>query len=391
MTSPKTQTMDISTILEKLVAFDTTSRHPNAPVIDWIETWLKAYRVPYTRSRGPEDGKWNLHAILGPAGPGGLALSGHVDCVPVEGQDWTRDPFTLVTQDGRFYGRGAVDMKGFVAAMLAAVPTLVAMQLDKPVHLFFTFDEEITCNGARYLIDDVVSRDLMPDLCVVGEPTMLAPIIAHKGRFTIRVDFKGRPAHSSQPALGENALHAMGRAIAILADMADTFEREGPHVSGFVPDHTTLQVGLAQGGSILNIVPEHASFELEWRAVPGDSNEAIFARIREKLAPIDDAMKKAGAEYGLSYTPLVDLPPLDLSPDAPLVNLLQQITGRNEAGYVSYGTEAGIYQQAGLPTIVCGPGDIAQAHKPDEWISIDQLERCERMIDRLVRRVCLAS
>ena len=311
--------------------------------------------------------------------------------MPVEGQDWSRDPFSLTRQDERLYARGATDMKGFVATMLAAIPRIRSLPLRKPVHLFFTFDEEITCNGARYLIEDVISRGLMPDLCVIGEPTMLAPIIAHKGRFTVRVDIRGRPAHSSQPALGVNALHAMGRAIAALADMSDVFERDGPHVSGFLPDHTTMQVGLASGGSILNIVPEQASFELEWRAVPGDDNAAIFQTITERLAPIDAALREADPSCGLTLTPLVDLPPLNLSPTSPLVSLLQQITGRNSAGYVSYGTEAGIYQQAGLETIVCGPGDIAQAHKPDEWITIDQLARCETMIDRLVRQVCLAA
>ncbi|NIE80738.1 acetylornithine deacetylase [Asaia sp. As-1742] len=391
MTAPKAQTMDIIAILEKLVSFDTTSRHANAPLIDWITALLDEQDVPYTRSRGPEDGKWNLHAIIGPVAPGGLALSGHVDCVPVEGQDWSRDPFSLTRQDERLYARGATDMKGFVAAMLAAIPRIRSLPLRKPVHLFFTFDEEITCNGARYLIEDVISRGLMPDSCVIGEPTMLAPIIAHKGRFTVRVDIRGRPAHSSQPALGVNALHAMGRAIAALADMSDAFERNGPHVSGFLPDHTTMQVGLASGGSILNIVPEQASFELEWRAVPGDDNAAIFQSITERLAPIDAALRMADPSCGLTLTPLVDLPPLNLSPTSPLVSLLQQITGRNSAGYVSYGTEAGIYQQAGLETIVCGPGDIAQAHKPDEWITIDQLARCETMIDRLVRQVCLAA
>jgi len=383
--------MDTVAILEKLVSFDTTSRNATAPIIEWIESWLDAHAVPHTRSHGPEDGKWNLHAILGPVGRGGLALSGHVDCVPVDGQDWSRDPFTLSEQDGKLFARGSADMKGFVAAMLAAVPTLSAMPLVKPVHLFFTFDEEITCNGARHLIEDVSARDLMPDLCIVGEPTLLSPIIAHKGRFTIRVDVRGRPAHSSQPALGANALHAMGRAIAEIAEMAEGFERDGPHVAGFEPSHTTMQVGLAKGGSILNIVPEHATFEVEWRAVPGDDNEAILARLRHRLSPIDAALRALSPECGIDYTPLVDLPPLDLAPDAPLVSLMQQITGRNSAGYVSYGTEAGIYQQTGLPTIVCGPGDIAQAHKPDEWIARDQLDRCDAMIERLVRRVCAAS
>ncbi|GBQ13872.1 acetylornithine deacetylase [Swaminathania salitolerans] len=391
MTPPPLPGMDVCAILAKLVSFDTTSCNPNAALMSWVEDYLTRMDVPFWRSVGPEPGKWNLHAILGPVAPGGLAFSGHVDCVPVEGQDWSADPFVLREESGRLVGRGAADMKGFVAVMLVAIPRIRAEALLRPVHLFLTFDEEITCDGARHLVADVQQRGLMPDFCVIGEPTLLAPVIAHKGRYTVRVDITGRPAHSSRPALGTNALHAMGKAIAIIAEIAESFPQDGLHVPGFDPDHTTMQVGLAQGGSILNIVPEKSSFEMEWRAVPGESNEEIYARILNALAPLHDALRADGPGCGLVFTPLVDLPPLALSPDAPLASLLQQVTGHNSAGYVSYGTEAGIYQQAGLPTIVCGPGSIEQAHRPDEWISRDQIARCETMIDALVRRVCLSA
>ncbi|WP_029604840.1 acetylornithine deacetylase [Kozakia baliensis] len=378
-------------ILRKLVSFDTTSRHPNAPLIEWIGDYLNAHGVPFTLSRGPEDGKWNLHAILGTQGAGGLAFSGHVDCVPVDGQNWSSDPFTLREQDGKLYGRGAADMKGFVAAMLAAIPRWRRQRLDKPVHLLITFDEEITCNGARYLMDDIIGRGLRPELCVVGEPTMMTPVIAHKGRLALRVNIVGRAAHSSHPEQGANAVHAMGRAIAIVADEAERFAREGLRVDGFSPPYTTMQAGLASGGAILNIVPEKASFDVEWRCVPGDKASQELARLQHFFEPFDEALRQYGPECGFFYEPLVDLPPLALSQDHPLTELVRQVTGSNQAGFVSYGTEAGIYQQAGMASIVCGPGDIAQAHKPDEWIAISQLERCDDFLQEMVRRVCVLS
>ena len=226
---------DTLSLLKVLIAFDSQSAKPNVPIVEWIESYLDERHIPFTRSRGPEEGKWNLHATIGPYTQGGIAFSGHVDCVPVEGQDWIHDPFTLSEDKGRLFGRGAADMKGFVASMLALVPKAVTMPLTKPLHLFFTFDEEISCNGARYLIQDVKERGMMPSMCVVGEPTSLAPVVAHKGRCTFRIEIKGAPAHSSTPAQGVNALNALAEVMVRLADLAKPFESRGHFVSGFEP------------------------------------------------------------------------------------------------------------------------------------------------------------
>jgi len=374
-------------ILATLVSFDTTSRHANAALIAWIEAYLARHGVASTRSRGPEDGKFNLHAIIGPDRAGGIAFAGHVDTVPVEGQAWSADPFTLREQDGRLFARGAADMKGFVAAMLAAVPDFVAMEPPKPIHLMITFDEEITCNGARYLAEDLRARDRLPALCVVGEPTSLAPVIAHKGRLAVRVTITGQAGHSSVPAGGVNALHAMGEALAWISAESRRLAAEGRRVEGFDPPHSTIQAGIAEGGSILNIIPEHAAFEMEWRTVPGDDAHAELARFRAFVtAAIEPWMKATLPDAGFVFEIASELPPLALAAESPLADLARQVTGVNDAGFVAYGTEAGIYQNAGIASIVCGPGDIAQAHRPDEWIAIDQLDACDRFLRATARR-----
>ncbi len=391
MTDPRTIPPRVETILAALVSFDTTSRHSNLSIIEWIEGYLAAHNVSFTRYPGGDDGKWNLHAVIGPEKAGGMAFAGHVDCVPVDGQDWSSDPFVLREENGRLYGRGAADMKGYVACMLAAVPDFKAMDLPKPIHLLFTCDEEITCDGARHLIEDIKQAHLLPALCMVGEPTMMTPVIAHKGRFAVRVRLVGKPGHSSLPQGGKNALHAMGRAIAICADEADRLSIEGRRVDGFVPPYTTMQVGLASGGSILNIIPEQAEFDVEWRNVPGDEGSVEFEKLREALAPLDDSLREDNPGGGISYLLLVDLPPLALAADHLLTELTCQITGSNTTGKVSYGTEAGIYQRGAMESIVCGPGDIAQAHRPDEFIAKEQLERCETVIRDFARRVSGAA
>jgi len=374
-------------ILAHLVSFDTTSRHTNAPLIDWIEGYLAEHGVRSTRSRGPEDGKFNLHAIIGPDRAGGIAFSGHVDTVPVDGQNWSSDPFTLRAEGGRLHARGAVDMKGFVASILAAVPDFVALDAPDPIHLMITFDEEITCNGARYLADDMRARDRLPSLCVIGEPTLLTPVIAHKGRLALRVTIRGQAGHSSVPADGVNALHAMGEALAWISREARRLASSGRKVDGFNPPHSTIQAGLAQGGAILNIIPEYAQFEMEWRTVPGDDAHAELAHFRAFVErEIEPWMKAANPDSGFQFEIMTELPPLALAPDAPLADLTRQVTGVNAAGFVSYGTEAGIYQNAGIPSIVCGPGDIAQAHRPDEWIAEEQLAACDSFIRAMATR-----
>jgi len=371
-------------MLARLVGFDTTSRNSNLDLIAFARGFLDGHGVPYRISTDPTGMKANIHAIVGPDVAGGIALSGHVDVVPVDGQAWSSDPFVLREAGGKLYGRGSCDMKGFVASALAAVPMLKAKGLVKPVHLFITFDEETDMGGARSLIDDLAASGKAPRFCIVGEPSMMQPILAHKGRLALKVTVRGLAGHSSEPAKGVNAIQAAAEAIAYVAAEQRRFAAEGPFVEGFDPPHTTPHVGTVGGGSILNIIPEHCSFVMEWRCVPGDSPAAEVERLRAYVAEhIEPAMKRVDPSTGFTLEVIDDIPGMALDADHELASLTKRLAGFNSAGKVSYGTEGGLYQEAGIPTIVCGPGDIAQAHKPDEWVSIAQLDACDAFIRRL--------
>ncbi len=382
---PRLSTVEM---LARLVGFDTTSRHSNLALIDFIRGWLDAHAVPYRVSYDATGGKANLHAIIGPVAAGGIALSGHVDTVPVDGQAWSSDPFALRRQDGKLFARGACDMKGFVAACLSAVPDLQARTLVRPVHLFITYDEEVGCFGAQRLIEDLAQSGLKPALCVVGEPSLMKPILAHKGKLDLRVRVRGRPGHSSEPDKGVNAVFAAAEAIAHIAAEARRIAREGPFEDGFDPPHTTVHVGTVRGGTILNIIPEQAEFVMEWRAIPGDDVHARLAALRAYVAAtIEPAMHAVDPGTGFSYEVLADMPGMALPADHELATLVKHLTGSNSAGKVSYGTEGGYYQEAAIPTIICGPGDIAQAHKPDEFVTEAQLDACDVFLRRLVDRL----
>jgi acetylornithine deacetylase len=381
-----TATVDL---LARLVSFDTTSDRSNLPLIRFIAAYLDGHGVAYRLSHDESGEKANLHAVIGQPGPGGLALSGHVDTVPVTGQDWTSDPFTLRAAGGRLYGRGSADMKGFVASMLAAVPDLQAAKLSRPVHLFISYDEEISCNGARRLIEDIAESGWKPDLCLVGEPSLLAPVTGHKGRLALRVTVRGRAGHSSNPARGVNAVAAAAEAIAWISRDAARFASQGPFVPGYEPPHSTCHVGQMHGGHAINIIPDEAWFEMEWRAVPGDDFFAELARFEAHVRQaIEPAMKAVDAGCGFTFEVLNWIPGLALPEDHPLTDLVRQVTGRNQTGRVSYGTEAGLYQDSGIPAIVCGPGSIDQAHQGDEWIAESELSACDRFIRRMAERVC---
>jgi len=386
---PDEERLGTTRILETLVAFDTTSRNSNLKLIDWVRGYLDRHGIGYRLSHSPDGGKANLHAIIGPPVEGGLALSGHVDTVPVDGQRWSSDPFRLHVADGRLQARGAADMKGFVASCLAAAPELAALKLRRPVHLFISYDEEVDCSGARVLVDNLDAAGPRPALCVVGEPSGMMPIIAHKGRLSVRITARGRPGHSSQPGRGVNAIHACGEAVAWIAAEARRLAREGRREAGFEPEHSTLQVGLIEGGAILNIIPERCGFEMEWRTIPGDDAGAELERLARHLAEtVEPWMHAVDPDTGFTIEPLHDLPPLALAPEHKLLDMVKQASGANAHGKVSYGTEGGIYQNAGIASIVCGPGHIAQAHQPDEWIEAEQLERCDRFIRRLADQLC---
>lgn len=375
-------------MLARLVAFDTTSRNSNLALIGFIRTYLDGHGVPYRVSTNADGSKANLHATIGPAAPGGIALSGHVDTVPVDGQAWSADPFTLRRDGGRLYARGACDMKGFVAAFLAAVPALKARRLPKPMHLFISYDEETGCAGAERLIVDMADSGLKPALCIVGEPSGMRPILAHKGKLNLQVRVHGKPGHSSEPDKGVNAVHAAAEAIAYVAAEARRFAAEGPFEDGFDPPHTTIHVGTVQGGTILNIIPERAEFVMEWRNIPADDCQREVERLRAHVArAIEPAMHAVSPDTGFGYEMLVNMPGMSLAPEHELTTLIKQLTGSNSTGKVSYGTEAGFYQEAGIPTIVCGPGHIAQAHQPDEWIAESELAACDTFIRKLADRL----
>ncbi len=375
-------------MLARLVSFDTTSRNSNLELIGFVRAWLDAHNVPYRTSLNGAGSKANIHAIIGPQAPGGIALSGHVDTVPVDGQAWTGDPFTLRRGDGRLTARGACDMKGFVASFLAAVPDFRRRALVRPVHLFISYDEEVGCFGARRLIEDLKQSGLKPTLCVVGEPSGMQPILAHKGKLNVMVQVRGRPGHSSDPAKGVNAVHAAAEAIAYVAAEARRFAKSGPFEDGFDPPHTTIHVGTVKGGTILNIIPERAEFHMEWRNIPADDPARELERMRGFVATtIEPAMHAVHPDTGFTYEVNVKMPGLSLSPDHELTGLIKQLTGSNSTGKVSYGTEGGFYQDAGIATIVCGPGHIGQAHQPDEWIAESELAACDSFIRRLVDHV----
>ena len=388
ITQPAASGMTTAELLESLVSFDTTSRNSNLALIGFIRDYLDRLGVSYRVSGDALGQKANLHAIIGPRAGGGLALSGHVDTVPVDGQSWTSDPFTLRRGDGKLFGRGSCDMKGFVAACLSAVPDLQAMALVRPLHLFISYDEEIGCWGARRLIQDLDESGLRPDLCVVGEPSGMQPILAHKGKLNLDVTVRGKGGHSSEPAKGVNAVQAAGEAIAWVAREARRLAAEGPFADGFDPPHTTIHAGTMEGGTILNIIPQHAAFTMEWRFIPGDSPHRHLQRMQAWMREtVEPAMRAVDAACGFKCEIALEMPGMALPPDHVLASVVKQVTGSNSAGKVAYGTEGGFFEQAGIPTIICGPGDIAQAHQADEWVAESELAACDRFIRRLAERL----
>jgi acetylornithine deacetylase len=376
--------MSTTELLDRLVAFDTTSRNSNLALIGFIRDYLDRFGVTYRISTDAAGNRSNLHAVIGPRTAGGLAFSGHVDTVPVDGQAWTADPFALRRLGGKLFARGSCDMKGFVAACLAAVPDFQALPLARPVHLFITYDEEVGCLGAQRLIEDMAESGLRPDLCVVGEPSRMKPILAHKGKLDVDVSVRGLTGHSSEPSKGVNAVQAAGEVIAWAAREARRLAVEGPFEDGFDPPHTTIHVGTVKGGTILNIIPEHAAFAMEWRPIPGDLPHRHLERMQAYIAQtIEPAMKAVHPACGFTCEVTLEMPGMALPADHALATVVKRVAGTNSAGKVAYGTEGGFYQNAGIPTIICGPGDIAQAHQPDEWIAESELVDCDRFIRRL--------
>ena len=372
-------------MIERLVAFDTVSSKSNLALIDFVEDYLAGHGVATRRTRDATEAKANLFATLGPETAGGVVLSGHSDVVPVEGQPWDSDPFTVGERDGRLYGRGTADMKSFLAVALALVPEALAAPLRVPLHLAISYDEEIGCLGVRGLIADVTEHLPRPQIVIIGEPTSMKLVTAHKGTQGFETTVTGREAHSSQPHRAANAIQAAAELIGFLARLAEEKRGEGPLDERFDPPYTTSNVGTVAGGTALNIVPRHASFSWEFRLLPGDDGEALVRRFtrfaEDEVLP---RLRSNAPEAAIETTPGVWVPPLRSESDSPAEDLVRLLTGANRAEVVSFATEGGLFQDAGFSTVLCGPGSIDQAHKPNEFIEIAQVEACEAFLRKLI-------
>lgn len=373
----------------RLVSMDTVSRHPNLGLIETVRDALRAHGIESTLTHG-RGGKWaNLFATL-PAHDGsvhgGIVLSGHTDVVPVDGQHWDSDPFRPEIRDGLLYGRGTCDMKGFIGTALTLVPEIQQTKLAKPVHLALSFDEEVGCVGAPLMIEELVKRGVKPDGCVVGEPTSMRPIVAHKGINAYQCCVRGHAAHSSLTPRGLNAIEYAARLICHIRDLADQFREQGPFDELYDVPFTTAQTSTIEGGNAINTVPAECSFVFEFRNLPTLDPDAIFARIdeyaRNTLLP---KMRREHESAAIEFTKLAAAPGLEASEQAAITQLVRALTADQSRRKVAYGTEAGLFARAGIPSIVCGPGDIQQAHKANEFVSLDQLSACETFLRKLIR------
>lgn len=370
-------------ILERLVSFDTTSRNSNLPLIEYVEDYLARHGVRARRVGEADAGKANLFATIGPDAPGGLILSGHTDCVPVDDQDWSSDPFVLAERDGKLFGRGSADMKGFLACVLAVVPELVARPRARPVHIAFSYDEEVGCTGVLELIDDLKTRGLAADMCLVGEPTGMELVIGHKSGRAYRCLVTGLEAHSSLAPRAVNAIEIAARLIAGISEIGREFAR-GVRDEDFDLPHATINTGLIEGGTGMNIVPNHCSFTFEYRLLSGQDPEEVFRRVKAMADALLPAMRAIHKDADISFEQVYDYPGHFIAGDAPAVKRMVALLGSNRLAKVAYGTEAGHFQNGlGVPTVICGPGDIAVAHKPDEFVTLEQLRRCEDLLKRL--------
>ncbi|NKB58257.1 MAG: acetylornithine deacetylase [Alphaproteobacteria bacterium] len=370
-----------------LVGFDTTSAKSNLALIDFVRDYLAGYGIDSRYVRSDDGTKANLWATIGPDEPGGVVLSGHTDVVPVDGQPWDSDPFEVVEKEDRLYGRGVADMKSYIAIALSLVPEMLAKPLARPIHFALTHDEEVGCIGAPRLIRDVVENLPRPGAVIIGEPTEMQVVDAHKGINSFTTTVCGHEAHSSLTHHGVNAVMTAGKLIAFLGDLAAEKAANPEPDSRFDPPYSTIHVGTVEGGTALNIVARHCAFKWEIRALPGDDPAETVARLEEYCErEIIPAMRRVVPETGVETTPRVTVPALNPDPGSPAEQLVFALTGTNSTNAVSYATEGGQFQQAGLPAVVCGPGSIEQAHKPNEWISLEQVVAGEQFARRLIAR-----
>jgi acetylornithine deacetylase len=379
-------------LLERLIGLATVSRDSNLEMIEFIRQYLEELDVESELFYNDERTKANLFATIGPRNRGGVALSGHTDVVPVDGQPWTVDAFRLTERDGRLYGRGTADMKGFIACVLAAVPMFAERKLKLPVHLAFSYDEEVGCLGVRPMLAELERRAHKPVLCLIGEPTGLKPVLGHKGKLAMRCHVQGAPCHSAYAPYGVNAIQYAARMIGRLEEIGEKLALPEHHDARFDPPFSTVQAGVIKGGRALNIVPAECEFDFEVRALPGfDANEVADELQSYAEAELLPKMRAVKSDTGIRFQSLSAYPGLATSPDSEAARLLALLSGSSEFGTVAFGTEGGLFEQAGIPTVVCGPGSMDQGHKPDEFVTVEQLRDCDAMLARLADYLSGAS
>lgn len=380
--------MDSIDLLARLLAFDTTSRNPNRALIDWVAGLLREAGLDPVLLPDAGGTKANLFVTVGPADEGGVMLSGHTDVVPVDGQAWTVPPFALTRRDGRLHGRGAADMKGFVACALRAVLLAAGRPLRTPLHLALSFDEELGCLGVPSLIDMLAAAPVRPALCIVGEPTAMLVATGHKGKVALRATCTGREAHSALAPTGVNAIHLAADLLARLRALQERLEREGPRDADYDVPYTTVHAGRIDGGVALNIVPGRCVLDFEVRNVVEDDLGALVREIEAGAEAIAAPARARAPEAGIVVEEVFSYPGLGTPTDAEAVRFVQGLTGANGTIKVAFGTEGGLFsERLGVPCVVCGPGSMAQGHKADEFVTEEQMARCDAMMDALLARL----
>ena len=376
-------------MLEQLVAFNTTSRESNLALIEFVGRYLTGLGVDYELIHNAEGSKANLYARLGPPGHGGVMLSGHSDVVPVDGQNWSVPPFALTERDGKLYGRGTADMKGFIACILAAIPHFLAQPLAQPLHLAISYDEEVGCLGVRTLLDALSHRADKPAICLIGEPTELQPVLGHKGKLGVRCEVQGAACHSAYAPQGVNAIEYAAKLIHHLTLIGQRLAAPEHHDGRFDPPFTTVQTGLIQGGRALNIVPADCTFDFEVRTLPQDDAQEVARELesyaQRELLPTMHAVNRDAA---IRFYPISSYPGLYTAAQSAAARLVAHLTGSEKFSTVAFGTEGGLFHQSGIPSVICGPGSMAQGHKPDEFITIEQLNACDALLRRLATWMC---
>ena len=382
------QGLTTTELLAKLISFDTTTRNTNLPLIEWVEHYLDGFAVPHLRVDYEQGRKTNLYATIGPDVPGGIVLSGHTDVVPVDGQAWASAPFTLTTREGRHYGRGTADMKGFLAVVLAMLPRFTTMKLKTPIHLAFSCDEEVGCKGVRPLVAHMRDHLKKPRAVFVGEPTEMKVVNGHKSAVTYSTEVIGHEAHSSLTHLGVNAIMTAADVISEISAIRKDMIAEGDPSNRFDPPYSTIHVGVINGGTARNIIPRQCEFQWETRLLPTADPTAVTKRIDALRLRLEPELKAISGEAGITTAITNEVPGLKPETNSLAEAMALHAAGANATHAVSYCTEAGLFQNIGIPAVICGPGNIEQAHKPDEFVSEQQLKLCENYLLRLAQ-ACL--